>query len=54
MTESRPTEAAKDHGDEKVERMPCRGCTLACPNYASCDGAPWRQPPAQVAPRVPA
>jgi hypothetical protein len=23
-------------------RMPCRGCTVDCPNYSRCDGKPWR------------
>lgn len=32
-----------------VERVPCRGCTRACPNYESCDGKPWRQPAEQRA-----
>ena len=25
-----------------VARLPCRGCTLNCSNYAQCDGKPWR------------
>jgi hypothetical protein len=24
------------------ERLPCRGCTRDCANYAHCDGRPWR------------
>jgi hypothetical protein len=23
-------------------RLPCRGCTPDCRNYAVCEGAPWR------------
>jgi hypothetical protein len=23
-------------------RLPCRGCLADCPNYASCNGTPWR------------
>lgn len=23
-------------------RLPCRGCTSACGNYAICEGRPWR------------
>ncbi|EGG93460.1 hypothetical protein IMCC1989_1184 [gamma proteobacterium IMCC1989] len=23
-------------------RPPCRGCLPDCPNYAHCDGKPWR------------
>lgn len=30
------------------KRLPCRGCTDDCPNYATCDGKPWR--PRQSAP----
>lgn len=25
-----------------ASRLPCRGCTTDCKNYASCDGFPWR------------
>ena len=25
----------------KHERLPCRGCTTACVNFADCDGKPW-------------
>lgn len=36
--------------EEKPQRLPCRGCMSDCPNYATCDGTPWRadkklQPP---------
>jgi hypothetical protein len=27
---------------EKHPRLPCRGCMADCPNYATCDGMPWR------------
>jgi len=27
-------------GDSK--RLPCRGCTRDCGNYARCNGKPWR------------
>ncbi len=23
-------------------RLPCRGCTVVCKNYNTCDGKPWR------------
>ncbi len=23
-------------------RLPCRGCTTDCNNYAVCEGTPWR------------
>ncbi len=23
-------------------RLPCRGCTTDCKNYAVCEGTPWR------------
>lgn len=23
-------------------RLPCRGCTPDCKNYAVCEGTPWR------------
>ena len=26
----------------KSQRLPCRGCRTDCPNYAHCDGKPWR------------
>ncbi|WP_231871681.1 hypothetical protein, partial [Oleiphilus sp. HI0079] len=26
-------------------RLPCRGCTSDCSNYATCDGKPWRMTP---------
>ncbi len=26
-----------------AERLPCRGCTRDCSNYATCDGRPWAQ-----------
>ncbi len=32
-----------------AERLPCRGCTADCPNYATCEGKPWRSE-AQSAP----
>lgn len=25
-----------------ITRLPCRGCTVECVNYATCDGKPWR------------
>jgi len=25
------------------KRLPCRGCTADCKNYAFCEGKPWRQ-----------
>ncbi len=30
------------------KRLPCRGCTADCKNYAFCDGKPWRQNQAGV------
>ena len=24
--------------------LPCRGCTIDCPNRERCDGKPWRIP----------
>ena len=27
---------------EKLQRLPCRGCLPDCPNYANCEGTPWR------------
>ena len=35
-----------------AERLPCRGCTRDCPNYASCDGRPWSRD--HGAPKTPA
>ena len=26
----------------ETARLLCRGCTTDCPNYAHCDGTPWR------------
>lgn len=23
-------------------RLPCRGCSIACPHYQACEGKPWR------------
>ncbi|MFO7910299.1 MAG: hypothetical protein R6U42_09905 [Halomonas sp.] len=25
-------------------RLPCRGCTADCKNFATCGGRPWRMP----------
>lgn len=25
-----------------TSRLPCRGCTRNCSNYATCEGKPWR------------
>lgn len=27
-----------------AQRLPCRGCTRECVNYAVCEGKPWAQP----------
>ncbi|WP_210426309.1 hypothetical protein [Marinobacter confluentis] len=27
---------------QAAPRLPCRGCLPDCPNYATCDGKPWR------------
>lgn len=27
-----------------LESLPCRGCTMDCPNRSRCDGKPWRIP----------
>jgi CDP-diacylglycerol pyrophosphatase len=29
-------------GEAVPARLPCRGCTTNCTNYAQCDGKPWR------------
>tara|TARA_R110002072_G_scaffold294723_1_gene465098 strand:+ start:315 stop:719 length:405 start_codon:yes stop_codon:yes gene_type:complete len=29
-------------GEAVPARLPCRGCTTSCTNYAQCDGKPWR------------
>jgi len=28
--------------NDKIERLPCRGCTHSCSNYPICDGRLWR------------
>lgn len=27
---------------QQPARLPCRGCTAACKQYAICEGKPWR------------
>ena len=29
------------HGNADNQRLPCRGCTRQCANYARCNGKPW-------------
>jgi len=26
-----------------TKKLPCRGCTVKCSYYATCDGKPWRK-----------
>lgn len=35
----------KREQNNNIKRLPCRGCTYQCKNYALCDGKPWRQQP---------
>ncbi|CAN0584001.1 unnamed protein product [Ectocarpus sp. 12 AP-2014] len=37
MSQHKPSQESSDS-----HRLPCRGCLPDCPNYASCDGKPWR------------
>jgi len=34
---------------DHAPRLPCRGCMPDCPNYATCDGKPWRADKAPAA-----
>lgn len=33
----------------EILALPCRGCTLDCPNRAVCDHRPWRCAPGAYA-----
>jgi hypothetical protein len=40
MNENKPEQTEKKKVD--IQRLPCRGCTKNCKNYAFCDGNPSR------------
>jgi len=35
-------ESMGDAAESGRNRLPCRGCTRSCTDYARCDGKPWR------------
>ena len=41
-SEETVTESVGVEVESGRNRLPCRGCTRSCTDYAICEGKPWR------------